>query len=122
MKCLLVCAISSNDMNPENAFDKYQADAMSVRLASADESYAVLGLPGEVGEICSLIAKAVRDGIPDEVEYNNKMKKELGDVLWFVAAIAHDNGFSLSSIADANINKLKSRKERGTLSGSGDDR
>jgi NTP pyrophosphatase (non-canonical NTP hydrolase) len=100
--------------------NEYQDDAMSVRLGSANEEYAFLGLAGEVGEIYSLRAKAVRDGYL--VGYNENMKKELGDVLWFVAAIAADNGYTLEDIARANIDKLFSRKERGTLQGSGDNR
>ena len=98
----------------------YQVDAMSVRLESADSSYAILGLAGEVGEIYSLAAKAIRDG--KKFDYQLNMKKELGDVLWFVAAIAMDNGYTLQDIADANINKLFKRKEDGTLQGSGDNR
>lgn len=102
------------------SLNDYQADAMSVRLESADEVYAILGLAGEVGEIYSLCAKAVRDGYKTDHELN--MKKELGDVLWFVAAIAMDNGYTLEDIAQSNIAKLFARKEKGTLQGSGDNR
>lgn len=51
-----------------------------------------------------------------------KIKKEIGDVLWYCAALANDFGLKLDDIAEQNINKLKSRKERGVISGSGDDR
>lgn len=98
----------------------YQAEAMSVRLESASRQYAVLGLAGEVGEVYSLEAKAVRDGY--QMDFQQNMKKELGDVLWFIAAIAADNGFTLEDIAQSNINKLFSRRDRGTLQGSGDSR
>ena len=101
-------------------FNDYQADAMSVRLESASNAYALLGLAGEVGEIYSLAAKAVRDGTKDDHQQN--MKKELGDVLWFLAAIAADNGFTLEEVARSNINKLFDRRDRGVLSGSGDSR
>lgn len=100
--------------------NQYQQDAMSVRLESADRMYALLGLAGEVGEIYSLEAKSVRDGYKDGHSAN--MKKELGDVLWFVAAIASDNGYTLEDIARGNIEKLFSRRDRGTLQGSGDER
>ena len=93
---------------------------MSVRLPSATPMYAVLGLPGEVGELCSLIAKCIRDGA--KFDYQQNIKKELGDVLWFVASIAADNGFTLQDVALANINKLKDRKDRNVLQGSGDSR
>jgi NTP pyrophosphatase (non-canonical NTP hydrolase) len=98
----------------------YQAAAMSVRLESADAAYAVLGLAGEVGEVYSLAAKAIRDG--KKFDYDQNIKKELGDVLWFIAAIAADNGFTLEDVAQSNINKLFKRKEDGTLQGSGDNR
>lgn len=100
--------------------NEYQTQAMEVRLPSADELYAFLGLPGEVGEVCSIVAKIRRDGV--SFDYQQNIKKELGDVLWFVAAIASDHGFTLEDVARANINKLFSRKERGTLQGSGDNR
>jgi NTP pyrophosphatase (non-canonical NTP hydrolase) len=98
----------------------YQVQAMSVRLESANEAYAVLGLAGEVGEVYSLAAKAIRDG--KKLDYQDNLKKELGDVLWFIAAIAADNGYTLEDIARSNIKKLFKRKEDGTLQGSGDNR
>lgn len=98
----------------------YQGDAMRFRLATATPEYAKLGLLGEAGEVASLEAKVIRDG--KKVDYEQQMKKELGDVLWFVAAIAMDNGFTLQDVADANIYKLSGRKDAGTIGGSGDDR
>lgn len=90
-------------------------------LATADsESYLVPGIAGEVGELCSLYAKAERDGEADN--FRADVKKELGDILWFVAALTSYNGFKLQDIANANIEKLESRKARGVLGGSGDNR
>ena len=51
-----------------------------------------------------------------------ELAKEVGDVLWYCATMAHDLGFTLEAIAQMNISKLQSRKERGMLSGSGDNR
>ena len=93
---------------------------MTTRLETADEAYMLLGLAGEVGEVYSLAAKAIRDG--RLYDYQENMKKELGDVLYFVAAIAMDNGYTLQDIAESNRNKLFTRKEAGTLQGSGDNR
>jgi NTP pyrophosphatase (non-canonical NTP hydrolase) len=101
-------------------FNEYQSEASNVRLPSAGPMYALFGLSGEVGELHSLIAKAIRDG--RTYSYDQNIKKELGDVLWFIAAIAADHGFTLEEVAQANINKLKDRKDRGTLQGSGDNR
>ena len=52
----------------------------------------------------------------------DEVKKELGDVLWYLANLANDLGYSLSEIAENNIEKLESRKERGVIQGSGDNR
>lgn len=102
------------------SLNSYQAEAMNFRLDSANELYALFGLAGEVGELCGLMAKAIRDG--RKVDHEFQFKKELGDILWFVAAVAADNGWSLEDVASSNIYKLSSRKEAGTIQGSGDDR
>ena len=98
----------------------YQNQAMTFRLPSAGVMYAYLGLSGEVGELHSLLAKGLRDreGTVDMT----LVKKELGDILWFVAAIATDYGFGLDEIAQVNLDKLSSRKTRNKIQGSGDER
>ena len=55
-------------------------------------------------------------------EKKEELKKEVSDVLWYVAIIAMELGATLNEIADINIEKLKSRKERGCLGGNGDNR
>lgn len=100
-------------------FGMYQDLAMALRLPTADQLYAREGLAGEVGELLGYFAKCRRDGV---IVDRNHVKKELGDTLWFITAIARDFGFSLEDIADGNLEKLYGRKERGTLQGSGDNR
>jgi NTP pyrophosphatase (non-canonical NTP hydrolase) len=102
-------------------FTEYQMKAMSFRLPSADSMYALLNLAGEVGEVLSLEAKLIRDGGSVD-EYRAKLKKELGDVLWHVAAIAKDNGMDLHDVAIGNIHKLAQRQSNNTIQGNGDDR
>ena len=97
----------------------YQQQAENSRLPSADTEYLLLGLIGEVGEVYSLLAKNIRD--ETDVD-NEKIKKELGDCLWFLATISADFGLHLNDVAQANIDKLNSRKMRNVLTGSGDDR
>lgn len=97
----------------------YQEKAMSFRLPSASAFYALVGLSGEVGELHSYIAKADRDGT--EVD-PYVLQKELGDILWFIAAISDDLGLSLEGVALANLTKLIDRKARDVIKGSGDDR
>lgn len=103
-------------------FNEFQDLAMSTRLESANHLYALMGLVGEVGEVYSLLAKGIRDGVEDEEAFNDKVKKELGDVLWFVAAICEDMDYTMDECAEAVVKKLKDRKERGVLGGSGDNR
>lgn len=101
--------------------NEYQMLARRTRLLSADETYAVMNLAGEVGEVLSLRAKMIRDGTPYIVVQEN-MRKELGDVLWHIAAIADDYQLDLKDIAVTNINKLESRKARNVIQGNGDNR
>ena len=103
-------------------FNDYQDKVLQFRTKTADEMYAVIGLSGEVGELHSLIAKAIRDGVKDEAEFEKNIKKELGDILWFIAAIADDFETSFDEIATINYYKLKDRFERGVTGGSGDAR
>ncbi len=100
--------------------NEYQSFCLSIRMESADEQYAKENLVGEVGELFSLMAKARRDGRKPDFDMN--VKKELGDIMWSVAVIAFDNGWTLQDIIDGNYNKLSSRVARGVLQGSGDNR
>ena len=84
--------------------------------------YLGLKLSGEAGEVSEKIGKALRDGVTDEKEWSRMLGKELGDVLWYVSQIARELGYTLSMVAEENLNKLSDRAIRGTLSGSGDDR
>jgi NTP pyrophosphatase (non-canonical NTP hydrolase) len=53
---------------------------------------------------------------------SSDLKKELGDVMWQVAAVAADHGFTLSDVCQHNLQKLWGRKDNGTLQGQGDNR
>ena len=67
--------------------------------------------------------KIIRDKNSVVTEDDKKeLAKELGDVLWYIAVFANDLGVSMDEIAQTNLDKLASRKERGVLGGSGDNR
>ena len=102
-------------------FFEYEQKAMSFRLPSANSEYAFLNLVGEVGELFSLEAKMIRDG-GNIGKYRENLKKELGDILWHLAAVALDNGMTLHDVAVANIDKLANRQKNNTIQGNGDDR
>lgn len=86
-------------------------------------TYPALGLAGEAGEFADHAKKVIRDdgGVVSE-ERREAMSKELGDVLWYVAQLATELDLELEQIAEQNLQKLASRKRRGALAGSGDDR
>ena len=102
-------------------FKGYQDAAMSYRKDTADNVYALLMLGEEVGEVLGKVAKWRRDKTPLDV-LKDDIKKELGDVLWGVAAVAADFDLHLDDVAQANLDKLASRKQRGVIGGAGDAR
>ena len=110
--------------------NEYQAKARLTRLESTkglSKGYAALGLAGEAGEVADKVKKIIRGDLagktPEErAEYNIEVAKELSDVLWYIAALADDLEIPLATIAQANLDKLASRAERGKIQGSGDNR
>ncbi len=83
--------------------------------------YPTLGLAGESGEVADKVKKIIRDksGVFDDIA-KESIKLELGDVLWYVAQLSAELGFDLEQVAESNLKKLSSRKERGMIEGSGD--
>lgn len=107
-------------------FKEYQEKSRKTAIyPKVGESYVypALGLGDEAGEVLGKIKKIFRDknGILDD-ETRDALKKELGDVLWYLAQLSTELELSLDDIAEANIEKLYSRLERGTLHGNGDNR
>jgi len=82
-------------------------------------NYYFLGLAEEAGEVAGLRKRFLRD--EGNIDYD-KITKELGDVLWYLAMIARKYNIPLDLIASKNIDKLRDRKERGVIKGKGDDR
>ena len=85
--------------------------------------YPTLGLVGEAGEVAEKVKKVIRDnnGIFDE-QSKIGIKKELGDVLWYIANLCTEFEFNMDDVALQNLSKLKSRAAKGKISGSGDNR
>jgi NTP pyrophosphatase (non-canonical NTP hydrolase) len=108
-------------------FNEYQKLALRTNLAKEDKfkelMQQVLGLADEAGEVQSIFKKWIRDQDADLKKLDiESVKKEMGDVLWYLAVIAHDLDISLDDLAETNIEKLSSRLKRGKLAGSGDNR
>jgi NTP pyrophosphatase (non-canonical NTP hydrolase) len=99
-------------------FDTYEKLANETDLGHP-LNYYFLGLVEESGEVAGLRKRFLRDeGNID----NEKLKKELGDVLWYVAMIGKRYNISMDDVAVANIQKLTDRKARGVITGTGDER
>jgi len=107
-------------------FNDYQGSALITAIypnRGVNFTYPALGLAGEAGEVADKLKKVIRDHggvLTDPVR--DAVAKELGDVLWYVAVLAAEIDYDLNTIAQANLNKLASRQERGVISGSGDNR
>lgn len=85
--------------------------------------YPALGITGEAGECSDKVKKVIRDNNGEFTDDRKReIAKEIGDVLWYCATLAHDIGYSLEEIGEMNVEKLRSRKERNKLNGSGDNR
>ncbi len=92
-------------------------------LAMSGIIYTALGLSNEAGEVLGKIKKLIRDNnCQIDVTKKEEISKELGDVLWYVSNLASELNIELDYVAQENLNKLFSRKERGTIKGSGDER
>jgi len=100
-------------------FEDYQLEAQETAIysGSLDVMYPALGLAGEVGETLNKIKKHYRDGTSLD---KDDMTKELGDILWYLSALATDLDIDLEEVAMGNLKKLRDRQERGVLGGSGD--
>ena len=107
-------------------FSDYQARSRATAVypdAGNNIVYPALGLCGEAGETAEKVKKAIRDdGGTLTEERREAIAAELGDVLWYVAQLATEDGLELEEIAQANLDKLASRQRRAVLHGSGDDR
>mgnify|MGYP001585909875 FL=1 len=107
-------------------FNEYQKKAWETAIypnKGNNIAYPALGLGGESGEVLEKIKKIMRDeksGTADEKK--EEIKKEIGDVLWYLAALSTEFKLDLDDIAKKNIEKLHSRKKRNQLHGSGDNR
>ena len=116
--------------------NEYQKKAMSTCMPSCNNwSYMMLNLVGEVGEFASKVAKAIRKGHIsieyDELIPTNKIANEVlltelqaeaGDILWQLSGLCEIMGWKLEDVAQGNLDKLASRKERGVIDGNGDNR
>jgi len=115
------------------AFNTYQAFALRIaQYPGVGENmvYPAMGVAGEAGELCDKIKKHWRNtnahiaDLPTllTAEQRQEIIKEMGDVLWYLAALANELDVQLGHVACMNIEKLQSRTARGVIKGEGDNR
>ncbi len=105
-----------------NTFKEYQEFAMLSKVYPEKNAiiYPTLGMMGEAGEVSEKVKKWMRGDYTDLDKEG--LIKEVGDVLWYITSLADDLGYTLEDVAVANVEKLRSRRERGVVKGNGDDR
>jgi NTP pyrophosphatase (non-canonical NTP hydrolase) len=107
-------------------FSEYQRESRKTwNLVPIDHPivYPTLGLVNEAGEVAGKVKKIFRDkGGTISEEDRQALTLELGDVLWYLAQICTELGITLDDVAEANVEKLRSRLERGAIHGEGDHR
>ena len=106
-----------------NEYQKKARSTASYPGVGQNPIYPTLGLTGEAGEVAEKVKKVLRDknGIFDN-EARLGIKKEFGDVLWYISNLCTELNFNLEDVALQNLEKLKLRAAKGKISGSGDDR
>lgn len=106
-----------------NEYQKWARTTAQYPDAGKNLIYPILGLCGESGEVAEKIKKVIRnDGGVMSPEKCTELSKELGDVLWYVATIASELGVTLDDVARLNKEKLESRRARGVINSTGDNR
>ena len=124
--------ISGDDLDKFGYFDNFDSDEVywtdlyskwvEKKILTEGQDRLVentLGLVGEAGEVAEKIKKLIRDSNRFK---NEEIMKELGDVVFYVTALANIYGKGLQEVLELNIAKLDDRQKRGKLKGSGDNR
>lgn len=124
----------------ELTLNEYQQKAMETCMETCKNPlYMLTLLSEETGELFGKFAKAIRKGqivfqenylafrkktcTHQEVyEITELMKKECGDIMWALAGFCYQMGWELEDVAQTNLDKLASRKQRGVIDGNGDNR
>lgn len=108
-------------------FDEYEALARKTLVSQEDRALRLfdfgLGIAGEAGEVAEKLKKLIRDDHGELTEERREaLKKEMGDVLWYLSQLSRELGFKFSEVAETNIRHLADRAARDRIHGSGDNR
>lgn len=108
-------------------FDEYQKQALTTAHNTheplMEKTIWAMGVAGEAGEVVEKWKKIVayNEGKVTQQD-KDELAKELGDVVWYIAVMAHSLGLSFDDIMQRNVKKLQDRKQRGVITGKGDNR
>lgn len=94
-------------------FNTYQEKAkLTIQDSAADTKFTemvpFLGIIGEVGSVVTELKKKLKDG-DSYITFKEKLKEELGDVLWYISTIASHNELTLEEVAEQNLSKIHDR-------------
>jgi len=108
-------------------FKDYQKATAETAIYPTDDHkgifYCTMKLASEAGEVGGKVGKVLRDSNCEFTEEQiDAIGEELGDVLWYISQLCTEFYLDMSEVATRNIEKLRSRKERGVIGGSGDTR
>ena len=104
----------------------YQDEAMKTAIYPDKGNnifYPTLGLVGEAGEIANKVKKIMRD-LDGKItpEFRDDILGEIGDVMWYITTLCYELDATMDEVAFYNLEKLKSRQQRGVLKGAGGNR
>jgi len=108
-------------------FDEYQQQALKTAHNHSDtlmnKTIWAMGIAGEAGEVIEKWKKIVayKEGKVSNADLA-ELKKELGDVVWYIAVLADSLGLSFEEVMQLNVKKLQDRQKRGVIKGKGDNR
>lgn len=129
-------------MEKELSLNEYQEKAMKTCMPSCDNmAYMLINLMSELGELAGKVSKPIRretvtfrdnhltpahlfeeDDLLEFADMREEMAFEAGDVLWQLAGVIKRLGYTMEEVAQMNLDKLRSRAERGKIDGDGDHR
>lgn len=106
-------------------FNEYQKTALTTAVNDyeplMEKTIWVMGIAGEAGEVVEKWKKIVAYKNGEMTDEDLQLfKKELGDVVWYIAVLANSLGLTFEEIMQLNVEKLKDRKKRNVIRGSGD--
>src|SRR3569832_427049 len=102
---LIIVPLTNGNKNMELEYYQHKAKE-TIQKSAVDDRYTemvpFLGIIGEIGSVVTQLKIKLKDG-ESYVAFKSKLAEELGDVLWYVSAIATQNNLNLDEIAQMNL-------------------